>query len=184
MKIEFCWRWSQIAFSLQPVTDQVYQQRWRLKSIMTICCMVWPQSLWSYFILVIKVVIILFHPSEFMFYFAATWSVFTISIVFFSLLLLFTHTCAPPNLIHTHTLTKAHSTAHAKMKGRLYFQLCAMQEVLFPYTRPDSVGVDGALTACTNTHSILILMYQHLFMGLEPVLPRQFNTPVLQIIHF
>lgn len=70
-------------FLLQPAIDQVRQQR--LESVLTICCnpriKETERGLWSYFILVIKAAIILFHPSEFMFYFAATWPVLSVSIV-------------------------------------------------------------------------------------------------------
>lgn len=38
----------------------------------------------------------------------------------------------------------------------------------------------AAMFSLQMLHSILILMYQHLFMGLKTVPPRQFNTPVPQ----
>lgn len=89
-------------------------------------------------------------------YFAASWSVFTVFITFPPLLV--THTCAPLNLVHT----------HLQNEQDVLFSFVHRQEEWFVPKQP-------AIFSPQILHSILILMYQHLFMDLKTV-PMEFNT--------
>lgn len=86
-----------------------------------------------------------------MFYFPATWPVFTISIFFFSHFCFYLHTVVHPFISYTpiHRLVQRLALS-AKMNEICFILICAQgrRSGLFSYPHHDSTGADGARTRC------------------------------------